>query len=431
MQFFIVFLGILLLLALIHLKFSAVLALLIAAIVTGLLLGMPVDKLVFSINAGIGSTLGGLVMVLALGAMLGKLVEDSGAAQKIVAVLMSAFKERGIQWALLITGILVGIPLFYNAGFVILIPIVFSIAAITRLPLLYLGIPMAAALSITHGFLPPHPGPLALAAIFKADVGKTLLYGLVLTVPTALIAGILLPRLLIKKTKSKAIAAPVVVAEKTLPPAGTSFLVALAPVLFITIGTVGSRIPGTNFFKTTCQFLQEPTIALLLSLLLALALLKIPLIAAMESCAKGAQSITMIILIIAAGGAFKQILVDSGIGALISSKASGLNLSPLLLGWAIAALLRIALGSATVAALTASGIVLPLIQQGVSPELMVLSVGAGSLMLSHVNDTGFWMFKEYFGLTVKQTFATWTVVETAISILGLLGVLLLSSLMGN
>jgi gluconate transporter len=429
MPFLIVLVGILLLLLLIHFKLNAVIALMIAAIVTGLLLGMPVPKLLLSINNGIGSTLGGLIMVLSLGAMLGKLVEESGAAQRIVNVLIASFKERGIQWALLITGILIGIPLFYNAGFVILIPLVYSIAATTRLPLLYVGIPMAASLSITHGFLPPHPGPIALASIFKADVGKTLLYGLLLSVPTAVVAGILLPRLLIKKRKTEGGTTVAADTEKVLPPAGKSFLIALAPVLFIAISTIGVAVSGNSSLKTIFLFLQDPTIALLLSVLLALALLRLPVAAAMESCVKGVQSVALLVLIIAAGGAFKQILVDSGIGLLISEKAARFQLSPLFLGWAITALLRIALGSATVAALTASGIVLPLLQQGVPPELMVISVGAGSLMCSHVNDTGFWMFKEYFGLTVKQTFATWTVMESVISVLGLLGVLLLDALM--
>lgn len=430
MPFLIVLFGILILLLLIHFKLNAVLALLLAAIATGLMLGMPVTKLTASINNGIGNTLGGLVMVLAFGAMLGKLVEESGAAQRLVQVLVSRFKERNIQWALLLTGILIGIPLFYNAGFVILIPLVFSIAGTTGLPLLYLGIPMAASLSITHGFLPPHPGPMALAAIFKANVGKTLLYGLLLTVPTAFITGILLPKFLLQKQKSRSAVSPVAPTEtlRVLPSAPRSFLVALAPVLFITIGTVGNTFFTNTYLKAACFFLQDPTIALLLSLLLALLVLKIPTTAAMESCVRGMQNVAMLILIIAAGGAFKQILVDSGIGTLISAEAARLQLSPLLLGWAIAALLRIALGSATVAALTTSGIVLPFIQQGTSPELMVLSVGAGSLMCSHVNDTGFWMFKEYFGLSVKQTFATWTVVESAISVLGLLGVLLLHSM---
>jgi gluconate transporter len=386
---------------------------------------MPALKVMSSINNGIGNTLGGLVMVLSLGAMLGKLVEDNGVANKIVSVLISSFKKKNIQWAVLLTGILVGIPLFYNAGFVVLIPLVFTIAAATGLPVLYVGIPMAASLSITHGFLPPHPGPTALAIIFKADVGKTLLYGLILSLPVAVVAGIIFPRLIIKPKSDNSYVVPLAKNDGRLPSAAKSFSIALLPVILIATGTIGSSLSSSPA-KTFFIFLQDPTVALLLSVLMAILVLKLPLGKAMETCVLGVKGIAMIILIIAAGGAFKQILIDSGIGVDISKQTTFLHLSPLFLGWIITALLRIAIGSATVAALTASGIVLPLISAGVSPELMVLSVGAGSLMGSHVNDTGFWMFKEYFHLNLKQTFSTWTVMESLISLLGLAGVLLLN-----
>ena len=428
MNFIIVLAGIILLLILIVYKMSPVLALLIASIFTGLLLGMPALKVMTSINDGIGNTLGGLVMVLSLGAMLGKLVEDNGVANKIVSLLISSFKKKNIQWAVLLTGILVGIPLFYNAGFVVLVPLVFVIAAATKLPLLYIGIPMAAALSITHGFLPPHPGPMTLAIIFNANVGKTLLYGLALSLPIAVVAGIVFPRLIIKpKSNNK----PVVLAtndDSKLPSGIKSFSIALLPVILIATGTIGSHLSASSSLKTFYNFIQDPTLALLFSVFAAIFLLKLPMAKAMETCVQGVKSVAMIILIIAAGGAFKQILIDSGIGNEIAAQAKFLSLSPLFLGWMITALLRLAIGSATVAALTASGIVLPLIGSGVSPELMVLSVGAGSLFGSHVNDTGFWMFKEYFHLSLQQTFKTWTVMESLISLLGLAGVLLVNML---
>jgi gluconate transporter len=424
MHFIIVIAGIILLLFLILAKLNPVLALLISSIVTGLLLGMPAAKVMVSVTNGIGSTLGGLVMVLALGAMLGRIAEENGVAQKIVAVLVSAFKKKNIQWAILITGILIGIPLFYNAGFVILIPLVFTIAAATGLPVLYLGIPMAASLSVTHGFLPPHPGPMALATIFKADIGKTLLYGLILSIPVAIIAGIIFPRLIIKLKPGNNDMNIIPHDTTNSPSAVKSFSIALLPVFLITTGTIGSALsplPQPIFI-----FLQDPTIALLISVLLALVLLRLPMQLAMQTCVTGVKNIAMILLIIAAGGAFKQILIDSGIGVEISEQSAHFHLSPLFLGWLITALLRIALGSATVAALTASGIVLPMIGPGVSAELMVIAVGAGSLMGSHVNDTGFWMFKEYFNLSLKQTFRTWTVMESLISLLGLGGVLLVN-----
>ena len=401
-------------------------ALLIVAIVTGLGLGMPVAKVMTSVAGGIGSTLGSMVMVLALGAMMGKLIEDSGAAKKIVAILMRAFGQKNIQWAVLLTGLLVGIPLFYNAGFVVLIPLVFAISSATGLPKLYIGIPMAAALSITHGFLPPHPGPVALSALFQADIGKTLLYGLLLSFPIAVIAGIFFPRLIIKKTTLSPINTLAFSADDHMPSGFQSFFVALLPVFIIAAGTIGVAFLPESALKTFFIFIADPTVALLVSVLLTVMLQEIPIAMAMDSCTEGVKSIAMIILIIAAGGAFKQILVDSGVGATVAALAAPLQLSPLLLAWLITALLRVTLGSATVAALTASGMVIPLIGPGVSPELMVLSVGAGSLFFSHVNDTGFWMFKEYFSLTLKQTFLTWTVMETIVSVLGLLGVLLLS-----
>jgi gluconate transporter len=423
MVLLIVLLGILLLVFLIVKKVNAMLALLVVSLITGLLLQMPVGKVMASIGNGIGNTLGSIVMVLALGAMLGKLIEENGVAQKIVEALINIFTIKNIQWAVLLTGLLVGIPLFYNAGFVVLIPLVFAIATATKLPNLYVGIPMAASLSVTHGFLPPHPGPLALAAVFKADVGVTLLYGLLLAIPIAIIAGIIFPRLTLKA----GISFPKNI-DKTHtavgPPTLVSFFLVLIPVLLIATGTIGTAFDKQNNFFI---FLQDPTIALLLSLIITIAVLKIPIEKAMSTCIEGVKTVVMIILIIAAGGAFKQILIDSNIGELLKEHTSSLQLSPLFLGWLIAAVFRVMLGSATVAALTASGIVFPLLNATISPELMVLAVGSGSLMCSHVNDTGFWMFKEYFNLTLKQTFSTWTLMESIISFLGLAGVLLLNA----
>lgn len=428
MPLLVLLIAILLLVVLIIRKLNPMLALLLVSIATGLALGMPVAKVVSSINTGIGTTLGSIVMVVALGSMIGRLAEESGAAQKLVLVLTGWFGIQHIQWAILITGLLAGIPLFYNAGFVVLIPLVFALAKTTELPLLYVGLPMCAPLSVTHGFLPPHPGPVALAGIFHANIGTLLFYGFLLAVPIAILTGIVFPRIITRKTSTAV--ANVAIAEKpglekALPGVAKSFLIVLSPVLLIAIGTLGANLikgEGNAFFK----LLEEPTVALLVSLLLTVLLLQQPLEKAMLLCVEGAKSVAVILLIIAAGGAFKQILVDSNVGEAIKTATAGWNLSPLALGWLVAALFRIALGSATVAALTASGIVLPLITHGVSPELMVLSVGAGSLFCSHVNDTGFWMFKEYFGLTMKQTFATWTVMESLISVLGLLGVLLVN-----
>lgn len=428
MQLYILLFTIVLLVFLIIKKLNPMIALLGVSILAGLLMGMPVPKVFSSINSGIGSTLGSIAMVLALGAMIGKLAEESGAAQKLVFVLSDWFGIRHIQWAILCTGLLAGIPLFYNAGFVVLIPLVFAIAKTTKLPLLYVGIPMAAPLSVTHGFLPPHPGPVALAGIFGANIGPLLLYGFAITVPVAIIAGIVFPRLLSRgNTIDLTTAVLVDDDERDLPSGWKSFIVVLSPVVLIAVGTIGAYL-FTGPLQLLFLFLQDPMLALLLSLMLTIFLLRMPMEKAMQHCIEGVKSIAIILLIIAAGGAFKQILVDSNVGEMIKDHTAAWEMSPLVLGWLVAALFRVILGSATVAALTASGIVLPLITAGVSKELMVLSVGAGSLFCSHVNDTGFWMFKEYFGLTIQQTFRTWTVMESLISVLGLVGVLLLQLL---
>jgi Gnt-I system high-affinity gluconate transporter len=421
-----VLIGIIILLVLIIRKLNPMIALLIVSVITGLMLGMPLTKVMAAISNGIGNTLGSIVMILALGAMIGKLAEDSGAAKRIVYLLIGWFGIKNIQLASLLTGILVGIPLFYNAGFIVLIPLVFSIAAATGLPKLYVGMPMIAALSITHGFLPPHPGPVALAGIFHADIGPVLFYGIIIAIPTAIVAGIIFPRLSIKLT-APVNTAHIITAEAGLPSASKSLAIALMPVLLIALGNIGIWA-FTGNLHILFSFLADPTLALLISLIVALLMVDIPIEKAMSICIEGVKNVAIILLIIAAGGAFKQILIDSGIGDIVKQLATNWHTSPLFLGWVIAAVLRITLGSATVAALTTSGMVLPFIHSGTSPELMVLSIGAGSLMLSHFNDTGFWMFKEYFGLTIKQTFKTWTAMECLISLFGLAGVLLLNAI---
>ena len=408
-------------------KINPVLALLGVSIISGLLFSMPIAKLISSISTGIGSTLSSTAMVIGIGAIIGTIAEESGAAQKLVYIFTKWFGQKNIQWAVLCTGLLAGIPLFYNAGFVVLIPIVFAIAKSNGLPLLYAGLPMAASLSVTHGFLPPHPGPVALASLFNASIGKTLLYGLIIAAPIAAIAGVAYARLVVKKKDTIAtVLSDTETADKALPSSIKSFIVLLSPVLLIAIGTAGSQFT-TGILQQVFMFLQEPLFALLLSLTIALIVLHISPAKAAHYTSEGIKAVALIVFVIAAGGAFKQILVDSKTGEQLKLLTAGIHLSPLFLGWTIAAIFRIALGSATVAAITASGIVAPLITAGVSPELMVLAVGAGSIFCSHVNDTGFWMFKEYFGLSIKQTFKTWTVMESLISVLGLLGVLLLNN----
>ena len=414
-------------------KVSPFLSLLIVAIVAGLLLGMKPAALLTSIEKGVGSTLGSLALIICLGAILGKFLEISGAAEKIAATLINSFGEKNIQWAVLLTGFLVGIPLYYNAGFVILVPLVFSIARRTGLPLLYIAIPMAASLSTTHCFLPPHPGPVILVNAFAADMGITLLYGLVIAIPAVIIAGPVLGRMLQKIKVAGVIGSATnqPATNKNLPAAAPSFIIALLPVLLITLAVLSKQFlsPESNL-QTFFLFIGDPTIALLIAVLLAGWQFGIrrgyTISTVMQWLNEAIAGIAMIVLIITAGGVFKQVLTDSGTANYISSFSKSWNLPPLLFAWIITALLRVTIGSATVAGITAAGIVAPIVATGaVSPELMVLAVGTGSVFGSHINDTGFWMFKEFFQLTLKQTFLSWTVMETVISILGLIGVLLL------
>lgn len=412
-------------------KVSPFLSLLIVAITAGLCLGMNPDQLLKSIENGVGSTLGGLALILCMGAILGKILEASGAAEKISETLINSFGQKNIQWAVLLTGFLVGIPLYYNAGFVILVPLVFSIARRSGLPLLYIAIPMAASLSTTHCFLPPHPGPVVLVNAFKADMGKTLLYGLAISIPVVILAGPVLGRLL---QKIKVSALPVTdepTKTKKSPSAFPSFFIALLPVILITLAVISRNfLNGDTVLKKALLFTGDPTIALLIAILLGIWYFGLRAGLRVETTMKwvsdAVSGIAMILLIITAGGVFKQVLTDSGTGTYIASFSSEWNMPPLLFAWIVTALLRVTIGSATVAAITAAGVVAPLVATGAaSPELMVLAVGTGSVFGSHINDTGFWMFKEFFNLSLGQTFLSWTVMETTISILGLGGVLLL------
>jgi len=414
-------------------KVSPFLSLLIVAIVAGLCLGMQPADLLKSFEKGAGSTLGGLVLILCLGAILGKILEAGGAAEKISSTLINSFGEKNIQWAVLLTGFLVGIPLYYNAGFVILVPLVFSIARRTGLSVLYIAIPMAASLSATHCFLPPHPGPVVLVNAFKADTGKTLLYGLLITIPVVIIAGPLLGRALrnVKVDINTLFVGKDEAKEKKIPAAFPSFFIALLPVLLITLSVVASNfLADGTLIKKILLFAGDANIALLAAVLLAIWYFGIragePMEKAMKWLSEAVSGIAMILLIITAGGVFKQVLIDSGTGDYIASFSSHWQMPPLVFAWIVTALLRVTIGSATVAGITAAGVVAPLVVSGsVSPELMVLAVGTGSVFGSHINDTGFWMFKEFFNLSLKQTFLSWTLMETIISILGLLGVLLL------
>lgn len=435
MPLLIVIVGIIILFLLIAvLKLNAFISFIIVCLLVGILQGMELQSIIQSIQAGIGDTLGFLVLILGFGAMLGKLVADSGAAQRITSKLVDYFGIKYIQWAVVLAGFIVGIPMFYSVGFVILIPLVFTVAAATGLPLIYVGLPMLASLSVTHGFLPPHPAPTAITVIFNANIGKVLVYGIIIAIPAIIIAGPLFARSIkkIKATPLKEFYNPVILKDEEMPGLAISIFSALLPVILIGLSTILDYLFPENYFgKEIISFVGNPVIAMLISVLVAIYTLGFArgkkMDELMGSIASSISSITMVLLIIAGAGALKQILVDSGVSDFIADLLKSSSISPLILAWLIAAVIRVCVGSATVAGLTAAGIVLPLISStGANAELMVLAIGSGSLMLSHVNDGGFWLFKEYFNLSVKDTLSTWTVMETMVGVMGLIGVLILN-----
>jgi Gnt-I system high-affinity gluconate transporter len=416
-------------------KFNAFLAFLIISILTGLVLGIPLEKITQSVQKGIGDTLGSLVIVIALGAMLGKLVAETGAAQKITQVLMKAFGLKYIQWAMMITGFIVGIPLFYNVGFVLLVPLIFSVTYQLKMPAVYIGIPMLAALSVTHGFLPPHPSPSALVGQFNANMGLTLLYGILIAIPAIILAGPVFART-VKNIDAKPLATfqPRLLPDNELPGIGNSLLASLLPVFMLAFTTLIPVIfPLQGTVASVFKFISEPSIVMLIALLFATFSLgtgsgmKIKSI--MNIYVDAVKDVSIILLIVSGAGALKQVFTDSGVSAEIAVMLQGWTIHPLILGWLIAAIIRVAMGSATVAGLTTAGIIAPVIaQSGVDPNLMVLSIGAGSLMFSHVNDSGFWMFKEYFNLSIKDTIRTWSIMETIVALVGLAGVMILNAI---
>jgi Gnt-I system high-affinity gluconate transporter len=414
-------------------KFNAFLAFLIVSLLAGWLLGIPIDALTQSVKKGIGDMLGELVIIICLGAMLGKLVAESGAAQKISSVMMNLFGRKYIHWALMVTGFIVGIPLFYNVGFVLLVPLVFSVMYQTKLPAVFLGVSMLAALSVTHGFLPPHPSPAALVAQFHANLGTTLLYGMTIAIPVVIIAGPLFAQTCrkIKSVPLQTFQQKSIPADQ-LPGTANSFFSSLLPVMLLALSSV---VPLLNIkSRAALQLLSligDPAIVMLMSLLLATYTLGIAMgrdiKTIMNYYSEAVKDIAVILLIVAGAGALKQVFTDSGVSIAIAGGLQTLDINPLVLGWLIAAIIRVCLGSATVAGLTAAGIIAPMMATAhVHPSLIVLSIGAGSLMFSHVNDGGFWLFKEYFNLSMKDTLRSWSLMETLVAVFGLAGVLILN-----
>lgn len=420
-------------------KWNPFVTLLISALLLGILAGMKPLKVVDSVTSGLGGTLGTIAIVIGLGTMLGKMMAESGGAEQIATTLINKFGEKRVPWAMLLVGIIVGIPVFFEVGVILLMPIIFTVAKKTDLPLLKIGIPVLAGLSTVHGLVPPHPAPMIAIDAYHANLGKTIMYSLLIGIPTAIIAGPLFGKFIGSRIhahpKEQLVNQFVQKKRDKLPGFGITLLTILLPVILMLLGSIAGILDpkGTNAFTPFCQFIGNEVIALLIATVFSFFSLgflrgfkKEEIAAFTSDCL---APIATIILIIGAGGAFKQVLIDSGVGGAIAAAATNVHVNVILFAWLVAALIRVATGSATVAMTTASGIVAPVIAMtpGANIELVVLATGAGSLVLSHVNDAGFWMVKEFFNMSVPETLKSWTVMETLLSLTALILIMIVSA----
>ncbi|WP_299091953.1 gluconate:H+ symporter [uncultured Metabacillus sp.] len=412
-------------------KWHAFISLTVASLFLAVMSGLSMDKIVTAYETGVGSVLGHLVGILALGTILGKLMSDSGAGMQVADFFIRIFGVKKLPWAMLLSGFIIGIPVFFDVG-IVMLPLVISIYRTTKQNILLIAIPVLAGLSIVHGLVPPHPGAMTAIGIYQADIGKVLIYSLIIALPAAVIAGPLFAKWVKNRVIPEGEPELIRVSKMSekLPSTGISFFIILLPVILMVLSVIAPYLPIPSAVLKLFLFIGSPVIALLISCFAAFYFLgirqgmdKTYIQKLSEECLLPVGSI---ILIIGAGGGFKQILIESGVGTSIAQMSEHFSLSPIVLAFIVSGLIRIATGSATVALTTAAGIVAPIIEHmsGVNLELLVIATGAGSLMLSHVNDAGFWMVKEYLGLTVKETFKTWTVLETLLSFIAFGTVLL-------
>ncbi|MFJ3059130.1 GntP family permease [Herbaspirillum sp. NPDC087042] len=421
-------------------KMNPFIVLIVVSLVLGLAVGMPMGNIVKAFETGVGGALGHIALVVGLGTMLGKMMAESGGAERIANTMIKAFGEKNVHWAMMTVAFIVGLPVFFEVGFVLLVPIAFNVAKRTGTNMVLVGIPMVAGLSVVHGLIPPHPAALLAVTAYSADIGRTILYALIVGIPTAIIAGPifgkLISKVVIPNPDNPLISQFVDEGKKAreLPGFGITLFTILLPVALMLIGSWADLFFAPKTFANDfLRLIGNSVIALLIATLVSFwtfgrargfgseQILKFT-----NECLAPIASIT---LVVGAGAGFGRILMDGGVSKAIVGIATDAHLSPLILGWFVAALIRVATGSATVAMTTACGIVAPIVSTvgGVRPELMVLATGAGSLILSHVNDGGFWLVKEYFNMTVPQTFKTWTVMETLVSVLALVFTLGLST----
>ncbi|MFE3788141.1 GntT/GntP/DsdX family permease [Streptomyces goshikiensis] len=421
-----------------RLKLHAFLALTVGSLALGVFAGAPLAKTITSFTAGLGATVAGVGVLIALGAILGKLLADSGGADEIVDTILARAKGRAMPWAMVLIASVIGLPLFFEVGIVLLIPVVLLVARRGNYSLMRIGVPALAGLSVMHGLIPPHPGPLVAVDALHANLGVTLALGVVVAVPTVIIAGPLFSRYAARWVDIPApeqLAPPRPPAEpEHRPRFGATVFTVLLPVALMLVKALVDIVvddPAHPVQRVT-DVVGSPLIALLAAVLVGMFTLgraagftRERISATVE---KSLAPIAGILLIVGAGGGFKQTLIDAGVGQMILELSKDWAVPTLLLAWLIAVAIRLATGSATVATISAAGLVAPLAAGTSTTEtaLLVLAIGAGSLFFSHVNDAGFWLVKEYFGMSVGQTLKTWSVMETIISVAGLGFVLLLS-----
>ncbi|MGO1882977.1 MAG: gluconate:H+ symporter [Staphylococcus equorum] len=421
----------------IKLKINSILALIFSAIVVGFINGMKPVAILETIKEGLGSTLGSLALIIGFGAVLGKLMVDSGAAQRIASTLINKFGAKHVQWALIIVGAVFGISVFYEVAFMILAPLVISIAVEAKTSFMKLAITMVAATTLSHSIFPPQAGPTALVDAYNADMGMVYILGIIVFIPSVFMAGIVLPKFmknmdypvppLLKKNK--------VFSESEMPSFGMSLFIPLIPAILISISTILSLfITEDTLLHETVTFLGSAEISLIIAILTAIVIFGLRKGKNMDDMMKtfesGLKGVATIIFIVGAGGAFKEVILEANVGNYIADIMKDTNISPLIMAWLITALIRIATGQGVVSAITAAGIVGPLIPTfNVSPVLMVLATAVGSNTITHVNDASFWLFKEYFNISIKDTFKTWGVLLLTTSITGLIVVLTLDLFM--
>ncbi|CCI59186.1 high-affinity H+/gluconate symporter [Staphylococcus equorum subsp. equorum Mu2] len=421
----------------IKLKINSILALIFSAIVVGFINGMKPVAILETIKEGLGSTLGSLALIIGFGAVLGKLMVDSGAAQRIASTLINKFGAKHVQWALIIVGAVFGISVFYEVAFMILEPLVISIAVEAKTSFMKLAITMVAATTLSHSIFPPQAGPTALVDAYNADMGMVYILGIIVFIPSVFMAGIVLPKFmknmdypvppLLKKNK--------VFSESEMPSFGMSLFIPLIPAILISISTILSLfITEDTLLHETVTFLGSAEISLIIAILTAIVIFGLRKGKNMDDMMKtfesGLKGVATIIFIVGAGGAFKEVILEANVGNYIADIMKDTNISPLIMAWLITALIRIATGQGVVSAITAAGIVGPLIPTfNVSPVLMVLATAVGSNTITHVNDASFWLFKEYFNISIKDTFKTWGVLLLTTSITGLIVVLILDLFM--